>query len=63
MSNKLDELYAKITYTRSLLHALLDYNSPTDYIVINCSRHLDMLLNKYDQARVEFSNNNKKEAM
>ena len=63
MSNKLDELYAKITYTRSQLHALLDYNSPTDYIVINCSRHLDMLLNKYEQVRKESLNSIHKEAI
>jgi len=63
LGNKLEALYGKITYTRTVLHALLNYNSPTDYKVLNCSRHLDMLLNKYEKVKIEILNSNHKEAI
>ncbi|KOA21353.1 Spo0E like sporulation regulatory protein [Clostridium homopropionicum DSM 5847] len=63
MSNKLDALYGKITHTRTVLHALLNYNSPTDDRVLDCSRHLDMLLNKYEQVKMEILNSDHKEAI
>jgi len=51
MSIKLTIIKKEIESLRIILHFLLNYNEPTDKIVVSCSQQLDEIIVKYQKIK------------
>ncbi|MEA4825588.1 Spo0E family sporulation regulatory protein-aspartic acid phosphatase [Clostridium sp. JNZ J1-5] len=60
MDSKLKILDKKIQHSRAILNALIYHNNLTDDIVLDCSKHLDKLLNEYEKIILDRKNYGKK---
>ncbi|MGV8979837.1 Spo0E family sporulation regulatory protein-aspartic acid phosphatase [Clostridium sp.] len=54
MNIRMKLLKRELESLRSILHFLLNFNKPTDKIVVTCSQQLDEVIVKYHKAKATY---------